>query len=361
MNLEQSRFIGIPLGKVLICFNEPTRYYDNYLGKDFSNSDDNVDLSEREFMNQIASIKKSLLKKYISVETLAVNSDIKGAMKKILNYSPDLIFNFVESVEGNSNFESYIAGLFDLLEIPYTGNGPISLGNCLIKSRTKQILQSHGVRTPKHMIAHLNDYPVKNNFPLKFPVILKLAREDASIGISEFSVVNNFDSLKERLEYLFTSFNQEVLIEEYIDGRELNVAILGDQILPISEIRFDGLPEEFPKIVTYEAKWSPESVYYKNTVPRCPAPLDDQLKQKIEKMAFEAFDALECRDYARVDIRLNQRNVPFVIEVNPNPDISPDTGFVRSAAAAGIGYDELLFKISTFALKRIKYDTQAAS
>jgi len=211
------------------------------------------------------------------------------------------------------------------------------------------------------MIAHVNRFPEKNNFMLKFPVILKLAREDASIGISELSVVNNLDSLKERLEYLFTNFNQEVLMEEYIDGRELNVAILGDQILPISEIRFDGLPEEFPKIVTYEAKWSPESVYYKNTVPRCPAPLDDSLRQKIEKMALEAYDALECRDYARVDIRLNQRNVPYVIEVNPNPDISPDTGFVRSAAAAGIGYDELLFKISTFALKRITYDTQAAS
>ncbi len=352
MNLEQ---------KVLICYNEPIRYYDNYVGKNVADNKDNVDLSEREFLKQITMIKKSLSKKYMSVETLPVNSDIKSAMKKILHYSPDLIFNFVESVEGNSNLESYVAGLFDLMEIPYTGNGPISLGNCLIKSRTKQILQSHGVRTPKHMIAHVNQYPEKNNFLLKFPVILKLAREDASIGISELSVVDNLDSLKERLEYLFTSFNQEVLMEEYIDGRELNVAILGDQILPISEIRFDGLPEEFPKIVTYEAKWSPESVYYKNTVPRCPAPLDDNLRQKIEKMALEAYDALECRDYARVDIRLNQRNVPYVIEVNPNPDISPDTGFVRSAAAVGIGYDELLFKISTFALKRITYDTQAAS
>ena len=352
MNLEQ---------KVLICYNEPTRYYDNYVGKNVSDIKDNVDLSEREFLKQINMIKKSLSKKYMSVETLPVNSDIKTAMKKILHYSPDLIFNFVESVEGNSNLESYVAGLFDLMEIPYTGNGPISLGNCLVKSRTKQILQSHGVRTPKHMIAHVNQFPEKNNFLLKFPVILKLAREDASIGISELSVVNNFEALKERLEYLFNSFNQEVLIEEYIDGRELNVAILGDQILPISEIRFDGLPEEFPKIVTYEAKWSPESVYFKNTVPRCPAPLEDSLRQKIEKMALEAFDALECRDYARVDIRLNQRNVPYVIEVNPNPDISPDTGFVRSAAAAGIGYDELLFKISTFALKRITYDTQAAS
>lgn len=361
MKLEQSRFIEVPSGKVLICYNEPTRYYDNYLGKDFSDSKDNVDLSEREFLNQIALIKKSLLKKYMSVETLPINSDIKSAMKKILNYSPDMIFNFVESIEGNSNYESYVAGLFDLLGIPYTGNGSIALGNCLIKSRTKLILQSHGIRTPKHFVASANELPDKNNFSLKFPVILKLAREDASIGISEFSVVQNFDSMKERLDYLFTTFNQEVLIEEYIDGRELNVAILGDQILPISEILFDGLPDNLPKIITYEAKWSPESTYYKHTTPKCPALLDDALRQKIEKMARESFEALECRDYARVDIRLNQKNIPYVIEVNPNPDISPDTGFVRSAAAAGIGYEELLYTISTFALKRIAYDTQAAS
>jgi D-alanine-D-alanine ligase len=166
--------------------------------------------------------------------------------------------------------------------------------------------------------------------------------------------------MKERLEYLFENFKQEVLIEEYIEGRELNVAILGDQILPISEIRFDGLPDDLPKIVTYEAKWSPDSVYYQNTVPKCPAQLDEKLKLKIEKMARQAFEAMDCRDYARVDIRLNNKNVPYVIEVNPNPDISPDAGFVRSANTTGISYDELLFRISTFALKRITYDTQAA-
>jgi D-alanine-D-alanine ligase len=352
MNTEQ---------KVLICFNEPSKLYDNYLGKDISKEEENIDLSEREFLNQIANIKKSLEKKYISVETLAVNSDIKTAMKKILGYSPDIIFNFVESIEGNSNYESYVAGLFDLLEISYTGNGPIALGNCLVKSRTKLILQSHGIRTPKHYITEVNELPERNKFKLKFPVILKLAREDASIGISEFSVVKSFEEMKERLDYLYSSFHQEVLIEEYIEGRELNVAILGDKVLPISEIRFDGLPDDLPKIVTYEAKWSPDSIYYKHTTPKCPAPLDESLKQKIEKMAHEAFDALECRDYARVDIRLNHKNVPYVIEVNPNPDISPDAGFVRSASYAGINYDELLYKISTFAINRIKYDTQAAS
>lgn len=347
--------------KVLICYNEPTRYYNNYLGKEITNEEQNNDLSEREFLKQIENIKKILRKKYSVVDTLAVNSDIRSVIKKINNSSPDVILNFVESVEGNSNLESYIAGLYDLLGIPYTGNSSISLGNCLVKSKTKQILQSHGLRTPRHFIANTNHIPAQQELSLKFPAILKLAREDASIGISEFSVVNNFEEMIKRLEYLFKTYNQEVLIEEYIEGRELNVAILGGKVLPISEICFDGLPDELPKIITYEAKWSPESVYYKHTTPRCPAPLDEQIKTKIEKMALEAFDALECRDYARVDIRLTQKNVPYIIEVNPNPDISPDAGFVRSASYSGISYEELLYRLTSFALNRIQYDSQAAS
>jgi D-alanine-D-alanine ligase len=346
--------------KILICFNEPTRYYNNYLGKEISDEKENIDLSEREFLEQIANIKKVLEKKYISVETLPINSNTRTAIKKINYYSPDVIVNFVESVEGNANLECYIAGLYDILEVPYTGNTLISLGNCLNKERAKQILQSHGIRTPKHFIACVNNIPSREELSLKFPAILKLAKEDASIGISEFSVVDNYEALCQRLEYLFSNYNQDVIIEEYIEGRELNVAILGDKILPISEIRFDGLPDDLPKIITYEAKWSPESVYYKNTIPRCPAPLDEPVKEKIEKMAKEAFEALECRDYARVDIRLNAKNIPYVIEVNPNPDISPDAGFIRSAGAAGIHYEEVLYTLIKMALERRQYDTQAA-
>ncbi|HOI30600.1 MAG TPA: ATP-grasp domain-containing protein [Melioribacteraceae bacterium] len=346
--------------KILICFNEPTRFYNNYLGKEISDENQNIDLSERDFLKQIDSIQKILSKRYISVETLPVNSDVRSAIKKINNYSPDVILNFVESVEGVSNLESYVAGLFDLLGIPYTGNNPICLGNCLVKSRTKQILNSHGIKTPRHYIAKLNHIPTPKELLLRYPAILKLAREDASIGISEFSVVENHESLKQRLHYLFSTYKQEVIIEEYIEGRELNVAILGDQILPISEIRFDGLPDELPKIITYEAKWSPDSIYYKHTTPKCPAPLEKKLKIKIEQMAMDAYKALECRDYARVDIRLNSRNIPYVIEVNPNPDISPDSGFVRSAAAAGINYEDLLYRLTMLALERRQYDTQAA-
>lgn len=351
MNVEQ---------KILICYNEPTRYYNNYIGKQILDDKENIDLSERDFLKQISNIKKILRKKFINVETLSVNSDIRSFIKKILDYSPDAIVNFVESVEGNSNLESYIAGLYDLLGIPYTGNHSICLGNCLNKVRTKQILKAHGLKSPAYYIAQLNHIPSSKVLSLKFPVITKLAREDASIGISEFSVVNDYKSLSRQLEYLFSNYNQEVLIEEYIEGRELNVAILGNQVLPISEICFDRLPNNFPKIITYEAKWSENSIYYKNTIPKCPAELEEKLKTKIEKIAFQAFEALECRDYARVDIRLSLDNVPYIIEVNPNPDISPDAGFIRSAAVANISYEEVLYRLTNFALQRQNYDTQAA-
>jgi len=183
--------------------------------------------------------------------------------------------------------------------------------------------------------------------------------EDASIGISEYSVVNNPEDLKKQFDFLVTTYKQDVIVEEYIDGRELNVAILGDTILPISEIDFTSLPEGFPKIVTYDSKWIAESVYFEHTKPKCPADLDKKLKKKVETISREAFLALGCRDYARVDIRVNKSGNPYVIEVNPNPDISEDSGFARAALAKGLSYADLLYTIANFALTRKKNDTQS--
>ena len=348
--------------KILICYNEPVKYYTNYLGKEPSSEEDNIDLSETEFLKNISVIKKLLAKKFKQVSTLGFTGNIPVIMSKLQSYSPDLVFNFVESVEGNSYFESFAAGLFDILGIEYTGNDPSSLSNCLIKSRTKVILESQGITTPAYYLSQYKEkLPKESDFELNYPVMLKLASEDASIGISEFSVAKDYKAMVERAEYLFKKYKQAVMIEEYIDGREINVAILGGKIMPISEIVFDGLPKGLPKIITYEAKWSPNSVYYKYTVPRCPAKLAPQLKKKIEKLAIDSFNALECRDYARVDIRISKRNVPYVIEVNPNPDISPDSGFVRSAAAFGLSYDKLLYKLAEIALERKSYDKKIAS
>ncbi len=153
------------------------------------------------------------------------------------------------------------------------------------------------------------------------------------------------------------TYNKRVIIEEYIVGRELNVAILDGKILPISEIDFTGLPENLPKIVTYDGKWIENSTYYNHTKPVCPAKLRSRIKTRIEKVALEAYRVMNCRDYARVDIRLSKENIPYVIEVNPNPDVSSDSGFARAAAARGIDYTSLLETITNLALNRKRNDS----
>jgi D-alanine-D-alanine ligase len=348
--------------KILICYNSPASIFPVYNGKP---SQDNLplnDLSETGFIQNIQKIKKILLKSFKTVDTLAVDSNVQRIVSRINKFSPDAIFNFVESIEGISSYEYCTAGLFELLGFDYTGNTPFCLGNSLNKERTKNILRSFKIRTPKSLV--LNSLRRNNGngfkkFDLKFPVILKLLNEDASIGISEFSVVNNPEELKKQFEFLFETYKQEIIAEEYIDGRELNVAIFGETVLPVSEIDFTGLPENLPKIVTYDGKWIAESVYYNNTKPKVTAELDKKLEKKGTATALEAYHALSCRDYARVDVRIDKSGKPYVIEVNPNPDISEDSGFARAAASKGINYPELLITIANFAINRRKNDSKS--
>ncbi len=349
--------------KILICYNSPASIFQIYNGKPLNGgaaeelSSPN-DLSETGFSKEIGTIEKSLLDKFSYVESLAVDGNIEKTISAINNYSPDVIFNFVEAVEGISSYEYCIAGVFQLLGYNITGNVPSCLGNCLNKERTKNILSSHGIDTPNFITVRYSTKLGKENFSLTFPVILKLLNEDASIGISEFSVVDDFEKLNKHLGFLQKMYKQDVIIEEYIEGRELNVAILGDSILPISEIEFKTLPDGLPKIVTYDGKWMEDSIYYENTKPVCPAKLNQSIKKRIEETALRAYETMGCRDYARVDIRLDKNNVPFVIEVNPNPDISTDSGFARAASAAGLSYPDLLGNIAGFALIRKRNDTQ---
>ncbi|MBN1300945.1 MAG: ATP-grasp domain-containing protein [Melioribacteraceae bacterium] len=338
--------------KVLICYNEPVSFYTNYIGKDSSSNEERVDLSETDFKKNLHFIQDSLQKSFSSVQSLGFTRDIKKVISLFQSSKPDLIFNFVESIEGDSDYESFVTGMFDIMQIPYTGNNSLSLGNCLNKRRTKQLLTFKGIKTPAFQVITIKDSIKPGFIKIKYPIITKLISEDASIGISENSVIYNFEELKKQCKFLSMNYKKDIILEEYIKGRELNISILGDEVLPISEITFNKLPKGLPKIVTYEAKWSPSSVYFNNSVPVCPAPLKAEVETRIKETAIAAYKALGCRDYARVDIRLNKNNVPYVIEVNPNPDISPDTGFVRSATAAGITYDDLLNRLAGFALKR---------
>lgn len=344
--------------KILICYNSPVNFFTNYNGKPTVGSNFGNDLSETSFQREINSIKKSLQEYFTEVRTLSVDRNVERCIEKINSHSPDAILNFIESVEGVSTYEYCMAGLFEIMNVEFTGNQPQTLGNCLNKWRAKCILRANNIKTPKAVVIDEPSNFNENSLKLNFPIILKLLNEDASIGISEYSVVNNVDELIRHSRFLLETYNQKIIAEEFIEGRELNVAILGNQVLPISEILFDGLPYGLPKIVTYDGKWIAESVYYENTKPKCPANLDARTKKRVEAVAFKAFKALGCRDYARVDIRLNEDGIPFVIEVNPNPDISSDSGFARAATAAGISHSELLFTIIKFALNRKANDTQ---
>jgi len=344
--------------KILICYNSPVSVFPVYNGKPEEKQSDLNDLSESAFSKEINSIKKSLQEYFTDVQTLAVDGNVEKTITKINRCSPDVILNFVESVDGISTYEYCMAGLFELLNVEFTGNQPLCLGNCLNKQRTKDILRANDINTPNALVIENSENISDRSFKLKFPVIIKLLTEDASIGISEYSVVKNLKELKEHVIFLLSMYKQSIIAEEYIDGRELNVAILGNRTLPISEIEFKGLPEGLPKIVTYDGKWIADSVYYENTKPKCPTDLDARTKKRIESIALQAFEALGCRDYARVDLRLDENGIPFVIEVNPNPDISSDSGFARAANADGLNHSELLFTITKFALSRRIHDTQ---
>ncbi|MCH8170372.1 MAG: ATP-grasp domain-containing protein [Bacteroidetes bacterium] len=344
--------------KILITYNAPVSIYSIYTGKPGTIDTDKKDLSEKGFAAEIKYIKSSLSNYYDVVETLAVTKNIESTIYKIDEFEPDVIYNFVESIEGIASYEYCIAGIYELLGYEYTGNTPQTLGNCLNKSITKNILRAFNINTPKSIIISNTNDLKDGEFPIEFPVIIKLLKEDASIGISEFSVVNNFKMLNKQIEFLFNTYKSEIIIEEYIEGRELNVAVLGNTLLPISEISFKGLPKDLPKIVTYESKWIDDSVYYNNTKSICPAKLNGQLMKLVEDVAIKAINALNCRDYARVDIRLSNDNILYVIEINPNPDISVDSGFSRAAKYHGLTHGQLLYKISEFALNRSINDTQ---
>jgi D-alanine-D-alanine ligase len=163
--------------------------------------------------------------------------------------------------------------------------------------------------------------------------------------------------LRRRCEYILNEFHQPVIVEEFIDGRELNVSILGSEepfVLPTSEVDFSSMPDSFNNILTYQAKWEPRHETYHRTIPICPARLSKRVEKRIKEIALRAFQIMGCRDYARIDLRLDRKNNPFILEVNPNPHLSEGMGFMRSAEAYGLSFSQTLRKIVEFALRRSK-------
>ncbi len=282
-----------------------------------------------------------------------LQDDLNSLLMDINKNKPDVIFNFIELYKENSRLEMNMVGVLELLGVPYTGASPISLANCQNKVLAKRILNTQGIKTPNFMLVKEKAGKLKHK--LKYPIIVKPAFEDASVGIENDSIVENNKHLLKRINYVHESFQQPALIEEYIEGRELNVAIFGNSdpiALPISEIDFSQMPEHLFNIVSYQAKWDPNHEAYHKTIPSCPANLPIEVEMKAKDIAVASFKAMECRDYCRVDMRLTKDNELYVLEVNPNPDLTEGAGFMRSAEAAGYTFDQILEKIIFFALER---------
>ncbi len=337
----------------IVCYNAPVSVYENYSGKPKKINEGILDdMSETALLGEIDNVATALGKVFSKVEVVPITKNIFENISLLKKIPDSFAFNLVESVDGVAEYEVYHAGLYDLLKLSYTGNKPQCLGNCLNKMRAKQILRAHGIKVPRAAILDsISDISVADS--LRYPLITKLLKEDASIGISESSVVRDKAELHRQLEFLFSTYRQTVIIEEFIEGREFNIAILGGVPLPVSEISFEGLPDSLPRIVTYEGKWMSESLYYTHTVPICPALISNELSNRLQSIAISAYTAMDCRDYARVDTRVDSSGTPYVIEVNPNPDISSDAGLVRAASMVGITYDALIEKIARFAIERI--------
>jgi D-alanine-D-alanine ligase len=270
---------------------------------------------------------------------------------------PDLVFNLCESMAGDSRNEPTMTGVLDLYKIPYTGNGTLALGSCLYKPRTKDILCGRGIATPPHrLIRSPTDLEDPTFDTLDYPWFLKLVHEDASVGITADNAVSTASALRDRAAVMMEEFSQAVLAERFIAGREINVTMIGNEpeldVLPLHEIDFSSMPTDRPKIVSYAAKWDEAHVDYIGTKPVPLGPADAALIERATQIARATWSALGLVDYARVDLRIDSDGQPWVIDVNPNCDISPDAGAVRAAAAMGLGYSQLIERIALVAWRR---------
>jgi D-alanine-D-alanine ligase len=314
-----------------------------------------VDLSELGVIEEMEDIKNALNGLGYKTSIMNVDSDIFRLIDHLRAEDPDLIFNLVECVENEAIQEMNVAGIYDLLKIPYTGAPALTLGLALNKPRVKEILSYYNIRTPRFQVFQISE-KITLRDDLKFPLIVKPSREDASVGIEDASVCYSIAELRKRVRYIFEEFDQPALVEEFITGRELNVAIMGNKkpiVLPISEIDFSGLTDDMHKIVSYDAKWVHGSIAFVGTNGVCPAPIPQELEEQVKAIATQCYHVIGCRDYGRVDFRISEDGTPYVLEVNPNPDISDDAGFARSARVHGFTFEQAIAKIVEFALERL--------
>jgi D-alanine-D-alanine ligase len=312
--------------RVLILYNEPT------LPRDHPDAE-----SECEVVYTAEAVTNALEPAGFRVHRLGVGRDPAELLRGLRKARPDVVFNLFEGLGDWGETEAYAVGLVEWLGIPYTGC-PLQP---TVLARNKPLAKKLfvGARLPTAAAVTIDELPL-TELPLTWPIILKPATQDASIGIDQGSVVTSLDSLQERAAYLLDTYGPPVLAEEYIDGREFCVGMIETpdlRCLPVTEMDFRCEGEGWP-IVTYDAKWKPGTPEYELMPNRPDATVGRALTTRLNSLAKRAFRLLGCRDYARVDFRVKPSGKAFILEVNPNPDIHPAAGLAHALEAAGVGW-----------------------
>lgn len=279
------------------------------------------------------------------------------AYAKLLENRPDFAFNMAEGLHGVSR-EAQIPALLEMLQIPYLGSEPLTLALCLDKARTKEILSYY--RVPNAPFTLVRSASELQDAHVGFPAMVKPLHEGSSKGIYDSCVARSAAELEREVKVILETYRQPALVETFLPGREFTVALLGNgsdvRVLPIVEIRFDALPEGVNPIYSYEAKWIWDRSEDPLEIFTCPAAVDPALRAKIERVCLRTYQVLQCRDWARIDIRLDALGEPNVIEVNPLPGILPrpedNSCFPKAARAAGMGYEDLINRVLDVAMIR---------
>jgi D-alanine-D-alanine ligase len=326
--------------RVAIVYNEPQQSRYGVVGEE---------KSVLGVLEAVEAVHRSLLELDLDVTLLPLLPPLEQVEKELRSLDTDLVFNLFEGFSDYPETEAVIPQILCKIGIPFTGcPGPVlSLG--LDKAKTKLVLAAARIRTPAFQL--LNPETI-NTFQLDYPCIVKPGCDDASNGISAESVVHDFPALERQVDMICSFYGGNAIVETFITGREFNATVMGNSeliALPISEITY-SLPPGMPEVLTFDAKWKTDSSYFKGTTPICPAEIEVEQQQRIVGTITAVYRLLGCRGYARVDMRMDQEGELNVIEVNPNPDISPGTGAARQAEAAGMTYTQFVEKIAKLAL-----------
>jgi D-alanine-D-alanine ligase len=335
----------MPAPRVLVLYNEPT------LPADHPDAD-----SEHDILFTADTVAGILQRAGVQVSRLGATDDPAALLAGLKAAAPDAVFNLYEGTAKWGPAEGYVAGLLELLRVPFTGSPTLPLTLCRSKPLTKQLLAGAGLPTAPFLV--VEDGPVPAN-PLGWPVIVKPGAEDASVGIDQNSVVTTQEQLDARVAYLRREYGPSVLVERFVVGREFNVAVVERDgvpaTLPFSEILFHP-PADHPDlwpIVSFDAKWRPGTVDFAATPAKNPPDhLAPELHDAVAALARRAFALVGCRDYARVDFRVDESGQPFVLEVNPNPCISPLAGLAAALETAKVPYEEFVLGLVRAALGR---------